>query len=455
MRGALVLIALALGGTAVAEPAPRPQVVWEAKRPGADVVAHDGVSNIIYLERCAGGCTIYKGSVDNAPSYTSTIPDGNGPFFVSEFGYPDEMWNEIVACVRETYAPYNVQVTDVKPATGLYHMAVVAGEPSEVGLPNYYGGVGHATCDPVNNAVSYVFANHVTADAFWMCAAVAQESGHTWGLDHAFDCSDPMTYLPACGQQFFRNKQFRCGEGAPRDCVCSGAYQNSHIRLLTVFGPGAPLPQPVVEMQDPAGDTQVSSGFAVAASATAKRGFGHAELLLNGYVWARADGEVGTDTQVFSFTTSPELPDSIIDVEVRVYDDLDQGYGSSAVTVTKGAPCASADTCAVGQKCEDGRCFWDPPAGELGAACEYPQFCTTGECYEGTCSRACLIGVTGDCPADFTCVAADGNDGFCLPGDGGPKGCGCASSDGGALAHLGFALVVLGVIGRRRRPTSS
>ena len=109
----------------------------------------------------------------------------------------------------------------------------------------------------------------------------------------------------------------------------------------------------------------------------------------------------------------------MIDIVVKAYDDIDAETVAPAVTVTKGAPCTSADTCAKGQKCEEGRCFWDPPAGQLGDPCEYNQFCISNNCISTTagdqyCSQPCVVGVEDSCPMGFMCTGEAGQSGLCV-----------------------------------------
>jgi len=102
------------------------------------------ISQTLYLERCTGNCTVNGSGINDARSYTSTIPTP-GPNTVSEFrgnggtvgAAADADWNAVVACVKEVYSPFDVQVTDVKPAAGVsFHLAIVAGPPGEGGLSN-------------------------------------------------------------------------------------------------------------------------------------------------------------------------------------------------------------------------------------------------------------------------------------------------------------------------------
>lgn len=417
----------------------------------------DDVSPIIYLNRCQGGCTIYSGG-SNSHSNTSPIPrDGNGTYPMSGFAHDQQVWDDMVQCVREVYAPYGAEITDVEPAPGVdYHEVIVAGHGNEIGWGEAWGVAsnGSVSCEPVDNAISFAFANDHPPDGEILCVTVAQESGHTWGLDHEFSCATPMTYLGACGRQYFRNAQIPCGEFAERPCMCSGATQNSHIRLLTVFGPGQALPTPTVTLTNPQGTTVVDE-FTASASAQATRGLGHAELWLNGYKWAEKPGNFRSQSMSHVFTAPPDLPDGVIDVEIRAFDDLEVGYGAATTTVTKGAPCTSADSCLAGQLCGDGKCYWNPPTGAMGEACAYPQFCTSGVCAGEICTESCTLGVTGDCTEGYRCLDVGGGGPSCQPDDGGGGGGGCAAGPSGAPVTMLAVLSVLGLITLSRKTRRS
>ena len=150
------------------------------------------------------------------------------------------------------------------------------------------------------------------------------------------------------------------------------------------------------------------------------------------------------------------VPDGVIDIVVKAFDDINAETDTPMITVTKGAPCASADTCAKGQKCEAGRCFWDEPTGVLGDACTYPQFCESGNCLavdDGQyCSQDCVVGVTDSCPMGFVCAGEEGRSGFCVRDSGGGAGC-CSVGDDGrstALLSLFVAIVLCGRRANRR-----
>jgi len=445
------------------------------------------VSPTIYLNRCTGGCIVRAGNND-ARTNTSTIPTTSpahpsSDFTVGEFKNSaqlagtaaDAEWGQLLQCMQEVYSPYNVTVTDVRPTTGVnYHQAVIAGKPEEVGLSHDILGVAPLAgdCSAIDNVMSFTFANQHLADSyiFNVCWTAAQESAHAYGLDHEYSftignaannhsaCNDPMTYRNDCGgQKFFRNEIANCGETNSRACKC-GATQNSHLKILGVFGAGTPVtgnPSVAVTSLVAGG----ALGNSVAIQAGAKRGVSRVELYFNGFKWADQAGVAfGVTGQPnpggYGVRVPDALPNSIVDVKAIAYDDLGSSAESAVVTVTKGAPCDTAASCAKGQKCEAGKCFWDPPKGEIGADCSYPQFCKSGIC-TGTsdqqiCTQDCLPGVADSCPAGFQCLMSSANAGVCFFLDSG----GCCSVDGGRSTwwvHIALATLVLGLVLRRRR----
>lgn len=443
------------------------------------------VSNVLYLNRCVGGCMVTGGTINDARQHISTYIT-MGPHVVSEFKNnagvsgtaADAEWNMLVQCMKEIYSPFDVVVMDTPPSGGgNYTEAIIAGQSEDVGLSQMIAGVApaHDGCEPNDNAMSYTFTNNgyylnfpsVQERTYELCATAGQESAHHFGLDHAYEyfdgmsaCNDPMTYRTDCGgQRFFRNKAAKCGESEVRNCYCGG-LQNSHAKILGVFGPGpngSLIPPPTAVINSPMmGGTAIDMQV-VAFQASSKRGIEKAELFLNGYKWGEVKGNGFTQNGQVNMNYSTRfpggVPNGVIDIEVKAYDDLGAVTTSAAVTVTKGAPCASADACAKGQKCEAGKCFWDAPTGQLGDACEYMQFCESNICLMtdsgGYCSQDCIVGVVDSCPAMFECVAA-GASGACLPVDEG-GGCCSAGTSNAVWVHGGLALFVLTVAMRGRR----
>lgn len=456
--------------------------------------AEGGVSNILFINRCKGGCAI-RGGVNDARANTSSLPcngqvvQGNGgsmcngtsagDYTITEYenaakqtgAAADAEWNAVMQCLREVYSPYNVKVVDERPADGAnFTMGIVAGLPQEIGYPqgSVLGLGGASGCAPEDNTISMTFANlhtHGPGRVIQICWTASQETAHSFGLrDHEYEfidgssaCPDPMTYRSECGntQRFFRNQQARCGESSVRTCLCAGT-QNSHARLLQTFGPGTPLTAPpALALDSPANNETIKNGATVLATASSQRGIARMELWLNNYKWLTVKGAPfgsnGQPSTQYMLQLPAAVPDSVIDLEVKAFDDID-AETDAKVTVTKGAPCMTADTCAKGQKCEQGRCFWDPPAGQTGDACTYPQFCVSGNCLEASdgqyCTNTCVVGVTDSCPTGFDCLGETGQSGVCVHAtDGG--GCCSIGNDGRSAALL--SLVVGLMIGRRRR----
>ena len=456
------------------------------------------VSPILYLNRCSGGCTI-NGGPDDARTMSSSIPCAGtvncggggcscsgtsaGTYTIEEFedwqgntcALADAEWNMIVQCVKEVYSPFNIMVTDQKPAMVISHtQGIIAGRPANIG----YGGAGIGGiasgalgCGPQDNVISFSFANIFGAGTqrgrvIELCAVAAQETAHSFGLDHSFEfsdgrsaCTDPMTYRTDCGgQKFFRNFQARCGEFGVRPCDCGG-LQNSHQRLLNIFGPGTPLTAPpTLTVSAPMNGDTVGTGATVVATSAAQRGVARLELWLNGYLWVTVKGapfnQSGQPETTYPLTFPANVPNSIIDIVVKSFDDIEAVTVAPTITVTKGAPCTSADTCLLGQKCDAGKCYWDPPTGELGDACEYPQFCIGGNCLDTSegkfCSQTCVVGVADSCPAGFECEGAAGGAGVCVTAGAGDDTCCGIGADSRTSSLLALFVVTL-VLRRKRR----
>lgn len=453
------------------------------------VPPHAVVSPIIYLNRCRANykgagttpCEVTKGGLNQASNLTSTIPDGAAgtKYTLSEYqnglgqsgAMADAEWDEVVKCVQEVYSPFLTTVTDQRPVAATYHHAVVGGTPGQLGLDNSIGGISPGVgCNAVDNLVTFTFSNSTGGNGIdrihRMCQVIAQESAHSYALDHSYSfpggrsaCNDPMTYRTDCGgQRFFRNDQATCGEDSARPCSC-GSTQNSHLKLLSVFGAGTPTTaKPTVSVNAPAGG---SIGVSITATAFSKRGIAKLELYLNGYKWAEAKGNAfgpsGQPEGTYSLLVPAMVPNSTYDIKVRALDDLGQFTDSATITANKGAPCASADTCLKGQLCTDGKCFWEAPVGQIGDACTFPQFCESGICQgtadETICTQACIPGVLDSCPegGEFACVETNPGMGVCFFAET-DSGC-CSARDGDlpwAPAALGFGILGFILVRRKR-----
>ncbi|MGE5187164.1 MAG: Ig-like domain-containing protein [Acidobacteriota bacterium] len=412
----------------------------------------------------------------------------------------DYEWAQVVQCMKEVYSPYAITVQDTVPAGGVsYTEAIIAGQPGDIGLGMDILGIAPLAgdCSAQDNVISFSFANHHAARdrVFNICWTAAQETAHAFGLDHEFSfpagdlggpmlpaggmgtasdglsaCNDPMTYSTLCsGEKFFRNETARCGEYMSRDCRCGGT-QNSHQKLINVFGQGQSLiPPPTVSVTLPTDGATVTPNFNTVVNAGSRRGVARVELWLNGYKWNSKIGVPFSDggqpnPASYSLVAPNGVPNGNMFLVEKAYDDLGLETDSPPITIHLGAPCTDDSACATGQHCNTGAatatvptggCYWDPPTGNLGDKCTFNQFCTSGICQGNAgdmiCTQDCIVGVSDSCPAKYDCVMTTGTVGLCFPSTGGGGCCNASTGNGELLAHFGFAGLVLGFVVRRRK----
>jgi MYXO-CTERM domain-containing protein len=101
------------------------------------------------------------------------------------------------------------------------------------------GGVSPFTedCGVIPNSIVFTFAGVYGSAYRDICETAAQEVSHSFGLDHEYQCKDPMTYLSGCGDKAFQDNLERCGEYSARTCWCGGTTQNSVAMLRERLGP--------------------------------------------------------------------------------------------------------------------------------------------------------------------------------------------------------------------------
>lgn len=443
---------------------PRDAMVWEPIAPSLAPLASQVNTHTIYLHRCVGAdCTVVQGATN---STTEPVHSSLGHGVLSPFSRGDAVWNTVVACMRDVYTPFNVEITEVDPGSQPHFEIMIGGTPEQLGMPTGIGGVSPFSCTPyIPNSVVFVF-DVWGDDAEELCATAAQEIAHSFSLDHVTEPSDPMTYYNYKGRRRYMNAQVQCGSDCDKNhrsplgvactgpdyqehpCACGGGAQtqNSVQVISALFGEGGATP-PQVKIVDPRiGDT-VADGFSVSAEITDDVRVASAELRVDGALVGSADAAP------YVFTGPSALADGTHTIEVTGYDNLG-APGRSRIQVVVGPGCGSAADCPrSSDACIAGRCVAGPgAAGGLGQVCDAATDCASWLCANDDGAHYCVEACKpGDCPNGFGCRDDGLGGGVCWPGYDESSG-GCAASGGrsplGALAlGLGFAAAVL----RRRR----
>ncbi len=452
---ALAAAALTAGLVAnVADAAPRASYKWtDEALIGSEWVAPPtaAVSNVVYLNNCKpNGCALKPG-YDNAMSNTSSVPDTSAT--IKAFTGSDAVWNQVVQCVKQTYADFDIQIVTERPASGNYHMAIVAGSPGEAGMSTGVMGVSPFSCGYIPNAISFTFANVNPSNVADLCWTVAQETAHSWGLDHKYDNRDPMTYLSGGPTiKKFMNEPGSCGEYSARQCQCSynntgTTKMNSYAVVLSTFGANTPdITPPTVAITYPTENAQVTPNFPVRADVTDDRVIIKAELRLDGQVIKTLEDPP------WNFNAPPSLAPGAHRVEVVAYDRANNTT-TGVVHVAFGSVCTDDAECGGSSICLDGRCVAGPGSdGGLGATCGSNDECSSRQCANDGTSGYCVEGcdpAASGCPSGFSCEETAPAAGVCWPSSGDGGGCNTGDHQGGALVLLLGLMAIL--ITRRKR----
>ena len=447
-------------------PRPRPAMVWEAVDPAR--VTSQVNSHTIYLHRCVGtDCTVIQGTTN---STSDPVHSSLGHGVLTAFSQGDATWNTVVACMKEVYTPFNVEITETSPGSQPHFEILVGGTPQEIGLAVGIGGVSPYSCQPfIPNSVVFVFdvwGNNPEE----ICATAAQEVAHSYSLDHSVEPSDPMTYFNYTGRRYYMNAQIQCGSDCDRNhrsplgvacsgpdlqehpCACgNGAQTQNDVQVISaLFGDVAVSP-PIVKIISPkVGDT-VEPGFAVSAEISDDVAVVSAELRVDGALIAMAT------SSPYAFAGPAELADGTHTVEVAAFDNV--GTPARArIQVIVGPGCERPADCPLDtDTCVGGRCVAGPGVtGGLGETCVMATDCKSWLCANDNGTKYCVEACKpGQCPSGFGCRGDGQGGGYCWPGaDDSSSGCATGGGDApiGAIAlGLGFAATVL----RRRRRARS
>jgi len=286
---------------------------------------------IVYLNRRGG---TYSPGGNDARINKSSI--ARQVVSVPAFGGSEGGWSQVMSCVTQVFAPFDIEITDTDPGSQPHIEAVVGGSPDVLGLDPTVGGVSPFTpsCGVITNSIVYIFSDIYRDDYETVCEVVAQEVAHSFGLDHEYLPSDPMTYLDYNGLKTFQDVTTPCGEFGPRPCGLPNApvcrqTQNSFQLLRERVGIGDPPPK--VAIASPANGATVPPDFTLSASATDDQGITKAELYVDGQL-------LDTVTDAPYLLTVSGLVEGAHQIAVRAYDAKNTGSATINVTVQLGAP---------------------------------------------------------------------------------------------------------------------
>ncbi|MFO0631467.1 MAG: Ig-like domain-containing protein [Nannocystaceae bacterium] len=383
-------------------------------------VVESGTPHILFLNRCAGGETIYPGYDDSTTNHSSIL---GGQVTFPEYPYGDGSWSVVMEKSRELFSPFNIQVTDVDPSPAAHDEVIVCGNAEQAGFAGA-GGVAPFDCSIIPNPITYVFAETMGNQPEAIAIVIGQEAAHAWGLDHEYQCNDPMTYLNWCGDVAYQQGDYSCGEYEPRACSCGGNTQNSYQHILDAFGPSTPdTAAPLATITSPQDGAQFDAGaeFMIAVDVSDDVQVTSVTLYVNG------ESQGADNSEPFGPWPALDTPEGTYELYVEATDFAGNVGTSDVVTVHVGL-----DPGGGGDGGSDGG-----GGGESGAD-----------------------GGGGDDGTDDGAADGGGGDGAGLGGNGAlPPGfganrdqtAGCAMSDRSAAVWLLLPLLGVARLRRRRR----
>src|SRR5581483_10438497 len=106
-----------------------PRVMFDAAQPMTLYMNKNGGTFT-----CPGGLTDPDDATQNKSTIACGAPNGSGT--VTPFQGDDAAWQTVFSCIKNLYAPFNLNVVDVQPTSGQYIEAVIGGSPDQVGQPS-------------------------------------------------------------------------------------------------------------------------------------------------------------------------------------------------------------------------------------------------------------------------------------------------------------------------------
>ncbi len=439
-------------------------------------------THIIFMNPCTNGCTVAFANTSDNRTDKSDIGHGT----LSAFSKGATEWAKVMSCMRNTFARFNVTITDQDPGTTAHLEIMVAGTGAELNQESGVLGVADYACTGIGsgcstfqaNALVFDFANdpayYIAQDGLYgandICATAAQEIAHSWALDHVVDKTDPLTYTPYDGIRQYKDAQ-KCGSDcqngrSPLGATCTGANdqvsthtcmlgtatQNEVQAITTLFGLAAPdTTPPTVSFSAPSAGAQVTPGFTITANAADDQAISTVDVTLDG----TSLGALGSSP--FSWTAPSTLPKGAHHL-VATAKDLAGNMTTATLDVAYGTTCHQDSDCTgANEICDNSVCVAGPGAqGGLGSTCVGNSDCASDSCGDdGAGNKYCVSScdpTSNTCPSGFGCLATTGTAGVCWPGadnGGGGGGCSTTGTSGAPLFLLGLGAMFL--VRRRKR----
>lgn len=327
MKTAVVFVLVAASSSSIAAPPPRTMLVPVPAGPSVPLPLAG--PQLLYLNDCKpSGCVVKPGTDDSRVNQSSIVRQTH---LIEPYAGDPIIWDAVVACVRENYAPFGIDVVTTDPGNVPHFEAVVAGLPTQIAYPDGVAGVSPYTCEVIPNAITYTFANVAPNDALALCWTASQESAHAFGLEHAMLAGDAMTYVVNPPRKRFLDEMGCIGsQGCCQpalECRCNRTQINSYRRLLAVLGP-RPTP-PTVTIATPADGDVVAQGFQIEVATEDTDGIAKVEIVIDGALAATLT------SPPFALATDPALAPGTHTIVARAEDTLGAIAETPAIEVTR------------------------------------------------------------------------------------------------------------------------
>lgn len=176
----------------------------------------------------------------------------SGPY--PAYGGTDAQRQSVMDAVEADWAPFDMVVTNTRPASGPYTMCMTG--PANQPFGQNVLGIAPLDCQDANPN-NIVFAFHSAGQlsqglgANTQATTISQEVAHAYGLEHVGSTSDIMNPYSAGGNPSFTDNCIVIQDngmgiicGAQHQQFCNAGSQNSYQELMDMFGSANPDTQP-------------------------------------------------------------------------------------------------------------------------------------------------------------------------------------------------------------------